>query len=648
MAFGLDIAVGFFALLVLSYATQALTNAFVDKQNKSQTKRLLDASIRDKKNDNKKDPKIVGFPVPFDKKNNDETPKKKPNNDPVADKTPSGKPVPNTTDTPITKIPDRNIPSKTPVPPPQNNQTPTPTPLPEPVNVSKPPFFKRTGTFIYIPVEKVSFTLNSMPIDANGEPNWSPLNNAQSQANKIGDYVKYLSEVQVGKISEDHKLSNIIPYVISPTLNDNADPTLHSGTATIGKLADAFDLYSDGFFSNPLFFVPTTINIHQINGITTRDRKLPPEIENNFDPVHRVTTDVLLDNTWFKQPKEVSIERLLEFAGKVSSYKGGAEKWEAYKKDPSKLKDPKFFDDFKVPSTSDILNETIDPKAPKYQKQNLKVDSQAEMMLLMAGALYYKAGLHEFPSDPLPSVKNPAPLPENDKNQLNKSNTAIRINNLATAIAYVMSWFNFKVGDFPAEVEVQDPNKPEETKKQQVNISTALTGLLTMVGVGVAISNFNKDVNLTNAGQIEAAKNAALKAADCSCTNMANSGMNTSPKARCGKGAVNFTSAKGFQDMLTGVSQCRQGVENMESATIKDMLQNIMFGVNIIKSAFFKGEKDLENEQKAIKEMLKGKINEKELDKFIEEFNTGKSNLNNSYPIKAKIVKRPKNNGGKK
>ena len=67
------------------------------------------------------------------------------------------------------------------------------------------------------------------------------------------------------------------------------------------------------------------------------------------------------------------------------------------------------------------------------------------------------------------------------------------------------------------------------------------------------------------------------------------------------------------------------------------MLQDILFGVNIIKGAFFKGENELEEEIASAKE-IKDNIGKRDnqLDSFIQEFNQGQSD----YPVKSKIIRK--------
>jgi hypothetical protein len=463
------------------------------------------------------------------------------------------------------------------------------------------------------------------------------------------EYIDFLKDSKVGNPLGKHKISDLIPVFLPPAGNADANPALIAGSEALGKVIEAFENYSEGFISEPLYFIPNAVKINIIQGNTARKRRYGTDIDTNFKPVNENTPEFILDQSLFTVPKEVTMEQLLEFAGYAATFEGGAEKWEQYKANPAILKDPTFFDDWNIPTSNDVLNEgetpTTTTKTPvQYQKQNLKINSVTELLIVAAGVLYTKTGLHEFPSELLPGLKNNQPIPEGETDQNKKNKTNIRVGSLAAGMAYMANWFNFKVGDFPAEIEVPDTEStdPKATKKEKVDISGALTNLLTMGGIGLALNNFNKDINLRNAGEIEAAKNAAVKAGECSCINMANNGFNTRPKAQCNQGAMNFTSAKGFGEMLKNTQRCHQGSENADPATLKAMLENIMFGVNIIKSSFFRGEKELDNQEKVLKNLLKGKINDDDLDKFIQDFNTQKTPITKEYPIKAKIVKKDK------
>ncbi|PHV63192.1 hypothetical protein [Cyanobacterium aponinum] len=635
--------------VAIAYVGQQVLNNFVD-QNSRKSQRYADNTglneyYRQKK---RKNPNGQPIPVPPDKVKFDQIPDKKIDQDPVADKKPNGDPDPNNNDTPIRKIPKRIIPP-TVDPNPPNNQTPTRTPLPYPISVKRPPLFERVGKFIYQPLENIDLTLYSMPVGANGEPNWDEVAQAQINANKGETYIEFLKDAKLGDIG-DYKISDIIPSFMPVGGNVDAQSSLIVGTEAIGKLTEAYENYSDGYLSNPLFFIPTSIKVETIKGNNpSRKNRFGDRIDDIFKPENTEIGEILLDNSLFKIPKEITIEQILEFAGNVSTFEGGSEKWEQYKRDPKVINDPEFF---RVPTSSEILNEQTDG-LPKYQKQKLKIDSFTELLLLTLGTLYTKTGLHEFPSNELPSILDPKPMPDPDDTsnpnptQADKSDLALRIGNLAGAMSYIANWFNFKVGDFPAEVIIPDPDSsdPNATKKEQVDISGALTNLLTLGGITVALQNFGNNVNMRNAAEIEAAKNAAQKGAECSCINMANSGMNTRPKAKCNKGSFNFTSAKGYGEMLKGNIRCHQGAENQDNTTIKSMLENIMFGVNIIKSAFFRGEKELENQEAVLKDLLSGKINDDDLNDFIKKFNDQKTPLTKDYPVKAKIVKKD-NSGG--
>ncbi|WP_342596750.1 hypothetical protein VKI21_12500 [Cyanobacterium aponinum UTEX 3222] len=635
--------------ITISFIGQTVVNLFQESEQYKQDRRnknpIYDDYIRKKQS---KDPnKKIGFPIPFPNKPKDsDDPDKKDDQDPVSDDNPKGKPDPNNDDAPKTDFKRNLDPNPDPSPPPIPG--PVTTPNPPPISVKNPPYFKRTGKFIYQPLEQYKVNVWSMPLVAPGDSNFSPLIQAQSQANKTTEYLEFLGDSRLTNDIGKYKISDLLPVIMSPGGIIDANPTLIVGTEAIGKFAEAYENYSDAYLSNPIFFVPSEIQVNIIEGLTNKKRRLPPDFDQNFKPINEVIPEAILDLNLFKIPKEVTMERLLEFAGHAATFEGGAEKWEQYKKDPSVLKDPNFF---VVPTSTDILNETSDG-LPQYQKQNLKIESLTELLLVTAGTIYTKTGLHEFPSENLPGVKNPEPMPEPDpnnpnpqNNQNDKSNTGVVIGSLAGGLAYMANWFNFKIGDFPAEVEIPDPANPEKTTKEKVDVSGALTNLLTLGGITVALQNFGNNVNMRNAAEIEATKNAAQKGAECSCINMANSGMNTRPKAKCNDGSFNFTSAKGFSEMLSKTKRCYQGAENQDNTTIKAMLENIMFGVNIIKSAFFRGEKELENQEAVLKDLLSGKINDDDLNDFIKKFNDQKTPLTKDYPVKAKIVKKD-NSGG--
>ena len=630
-----------------AWLAQDVLNKFVDSNTQKQQRYVQndDYNTKIRKNQQKDPNKKIGFPIPFpNDPKDDDNPDKKDKQDASADKKADNTPDPNNDDAP--KVTFKRIIPPNPDPDPAPPDAPIQTPPSVPISVKNPPYFKRTGKFIYQPLEQYKVNMWSMPVIAPGDSDFTPLVDAQISANKGSDYMEFLKDSRVSNQIGKYKISDLLPVIMPPAGIIDANPTLIIGSEAIGKLTEAYENYSDGYLSNPIWFVPSEIVVNQINGLTSKKRRLPPELDDNFKPVNQIIPEIILDQNLFKIPKEVTMEQVLEFAGYCATFEGGAEKWEQWKKDPNLLSSSSFLKQWNVPTSDQLLNETVTDDQPKYQKQKLKIESLNEQLLVMAGTLYVKAGLHEFPSLELPGLKNPQPMPEGGgQDQSKKSDIGIRVGNLASAMSYFANWFNFKIGDFPAEIEVPDSADPDKTKKEKMDISTALTGLTTLTLGTLALGNINKNIGLTNAGEIEQAKNAALKGAECSCINTANSGFNTKPKGQCTDGAFNFTSAKGVMDMLNTSRRCREGTESDDPATLKAMLENILFGVNIIKSAFFKGNKEIGNQEKVLKDLLKGKLNDKKLDKFIDDFNQQQTPLTKDYPVKAKIVKRPK--GGK-
>lgn len=635
------------------WATTALYGFVVTTINQRKTDRYklnenYDKEIRKKQNKDPKNNKLIGVPIPklnpnkkVNNDDNDDNPEKKNNNEPVSDKKPDQKPQPKDDEAPKTNF-KRIIPPE-PIPVPPINKGPILTPPSIPISVKNPPYFKKTGTFIYQPVEPYKVNLWSMPNNL-GDSDFTELITAQQESNKVTDYIDFLKDSKLGLETGKYPISDLLPVIMSPAGIIDANPTLLVGTEIIGNLKECYENYSDGFLSNPIWFVPSEIEVHTINGLSNNKRRLDDDFNTLFKPINLNIPEFILNSNIFNIPKEVTIEQLLEFAGNCAIYEGGAEKWELYKENPTILSDPIEYENliknWNIPSSDDILNEDIDPNnTPKYQQQNLKINSFQEQLLIIAGTLYVKLGLNELPTSFLPGLKNPKPIPEDsEKNdQLEKSNVALRIGNLTGLLSYFANWFNFKLGDFPNEIKINDENNDTTTYK--FNISQGLSQLLTISLGTLAVANINKNINLANAAEIELTKNAALSSAECACVNTANSGFNTKRKSHCNDGAFDFINSKGVLDMLKGGNRCREGIENEDSATIKAMLENILFGVNIIKSAFFKGSKEIDNQKNVLKDLLKNNIDEKELDKFIDDFNNEKLLLNKDYPIKSKIVR---------
>ena len=637
-----------------AWLAQDVLNKFVDSNTQKQQRYVQndDYNTKIRKNQQKDPNKKIGFPIPFpNDPKDDDNPDKKDKQDASADKKADNTPDPNNDDAP--KVTFKRIIPPNPDPDPDPPDAPIQTPPSVPISVKNPPYFKRTGTFIYQPLEQYKVNMWSMPTVTFGDSDFSPLVTAQSTASKGAEYMEFLKDSRVSNQIGKYKISDLLPVIMPPAGIIDANPTLIVGSEAIGKLTEAYENYSDGYLSNPIWFVPSEIQVNQINGLTGKKRRLPPELDDNFKPVNQVLPEIILDQNLFKIPKEVTMEQVLEFAGYCATFEGGAEKWEEYKKDPNMLNNPKLYTViWRIPTSDQILNETVTDDQPKYQKQKLKIESVNEQLLVIAGTMYVKIGLHEFPSQELPGVKEVQPIPETDPNdpnqpdQTDKSKTGVIVGSLAAGLSYMANWFNFKIGDFPAEVEVPDPyatpttDNPTPTKKEQMDISKALQSLVAGTGIGLAIANFNMNTNVRNSAEIEAAKNSAQKAAECSCAALDSLGNRTQAKARCKPGAFNFTSAEGWSQMLSETKRCYTGVENDDPTTMKEMLQSILFGVNIIKGAFFKNQKEIENQEKVLKDLLEGRIDDDQLKDFIKKFNDQKTPLTQDYPVKAKIVKK--------
>ena len=240
----------------------------------------------------------------------------------------------------------------------------------------------------------------------NLEADWQELGDKQINTNKTETYINFLGDSKAGKQTGHYKINDILPYLFYPSGSIDSELNLFSGVESLQTIIQGYELYSDGYFSDPLDTIPTTINIHEINGISNKNNNLPEQLEDIFKAKNPETTDLILNNSVYSIPKQVNIEKMLEFAGNVTSYEGGAKKWQQYKENPNVLTD----NFFNIPK-GDFLLETDNPNVsiPKYQAQNLGINSDTELLLLIAGTIYNKAGLNEFPSNPLPTLNNLQP-----------------------------------------------------------------------------------------------------------------------------------------------------------------------------------------------------------------------------------------------
>jgi hypothetical protein len=573
--------------------------------------------------------------------------------------TPSVKPKPNNklkpinNDTNLKEIDPRTFPEVAPViiDPPDFNQNPTPIVTPK-IRTIKLPYYKNIpGKFIWQPLQEYIYHLQEIPQTPKGFPDYSEVNNAVNKHQKSKNYLDFLVFTKANKndteFEEKMNLSDLaIAFWPQRSIYTGNLLPLY-GLESIWKIAEAFDKYSDGFLCAPLYYAPMKVVITPIKGIDEKLKvRLQPEFDKLVKPVDPEIHSKIFSANDFSLPKILNPEEILEFAGKASMYEGGANKWKEFKEDPTKIKNLDFFP---IAETDEILAEKDISKFPKLKPQNLTVNSNWEMLTLLLGTTYLKTGLHEFPSK-FPSLKNKPLTKEEKENNKNKPHPTIIIPSFVGAISFVTTLFNRKIGDFPTIIEKEGkPTKdkngkviPGQIKEEKVyNMSDAIIQGLGIAGTTAALVNFNNRLNLNMSGDLEQTKVAARQAAECSCNVLGDLGSNTNKVKRCDKTNTNFISAKNFQDMLGGGTSCYIGTESSEKRTIKDQIQELLLGVNTIKSVFFKGQKELGDQEKIIRDLIK-RNGEAGLNEIIKNLDNNTSLINKDYPTKVKIIKKSK------
>jgi hypothetical protein len=577
---------------------------------------------------------------------------------PSAKPKPNGKLKPNNDDTNLKEIDPRVFPDVAPdiIDPPDFNQDPTPIITPKIRTIQLPYYKNPPGKFIWQPLQQYKLHLQEIPQNAKGFPDYSEVNNAVNKHQKSKNFLDFLAYAKSDKNNAEFEdkinLSDLtIAFFPQRSIYTGNLLPLY-GIESIWKIAEAFDKYSDCFLTPPLYYAPIEVVIKPIKGIDDKVKvRFQPEFDKLFKLVDPEIHSKIFSANDFSLSKIVNPEELLDFAGKASMYEGGSQKWREFKEDPTLIKNNKFFP---IAETDQILAEEDISKFPKLKPQNLTVNSNWEILALLLGTNYIKMGLNEFPSK-FPSLKD-RPITEEEKNKnKNKPHPTIVIPSFVGAISFMSTLFNRKIGDFPTVIEKEgEPTKdkdgkviPGKIKEEKINnISDGILQTLGIAGATAGLVNFNNRLNLNMAGDLEQTRVAAKQAAACSCTAAGDLQNNINKVKRCDKTNTNFLSAKNFKEMLGGGTSCYIDTESSEKRTTRDILQELLLGVNTIKSVFFKGQKELGDQEKIMKDLIK-QNSEKGLDQIIKDFDKNTSLVNKDYPIKAKIIKKPKSKNNK-
>jgi len=548
------------------------------------------------------------------------------------------------------------------------NDDPTPTKRTKWIVINQPSLDTPVGQIYVPPVIDDTVQLYTAPVTSGDSTIFDPteLHSAIIAASTAETYADYLFRASqggvVGSYEEELDMTDVAIAFFPSMFIQGAPLEPVVGLKSLYRIAEAFSNYSDAALTAPIFNVPTKWNIEIIDGINEDQSQLvKPFIKEYLKPEDPDFQTKIKDSVLIADGQEVELDpdKLMTWLGNISLFEGGEAEQEA-SKNYGTIDDFLASDYLKNPDINEIINGEYDPlitNLPKLRDKSdvvkLKLKSQNDLTQQMLGIMSVKIGLDQFPSK-MPSLQEPDfDLDSEDKRINIVPKPEVIVPSLAGGLALGVAGLAKNIGRFPLEMEIDgiedvaDPNNPKVTQKKKShtylpNMAHGIQEVATIAMATAGMVNFNQDLGLKNTKALEETKTAALKGMECSCGMLGNSGFNQNPKQRCRKPSFNFRNAKGFADMLNPQNdQCYVGTDVEDPVTIKKMLSDILFGVNLVKGAFFKGNKELDAQFESIKEINDEiKKKDKNFDKFVEDFNEQKTPLSDkdNYPVKSKIV----------
>jgi hypothetical protein len=269
-----------------------------------------------------------------------------------------------------------------------------------------------------------------------------------------------------------------------------------------------------------------------------------------------------------------------------------------------------------------VANAAFDPESGKERDQT--AESFIDLLRQSFGSLYFRTGIHEFPAEVSPSL-----LAYSDDEK------PIKIQGLASYLAWFISQFDALIGQFPIQVEIEDIDPAtagNQTKKiEMANLSEALGELYGLATVGSVNSDLALNFLTRLAAETMAAKTAALIAQDYAKANASFMGYDGKPKEREIEFAFNPLKPEevsGFDQFLQNAKGKIVGWEETDKNSILDYLKKLMFAASILKAAFFRKNSDLDRIEKEIESLVEGPKDDEAWRRFIDLINNPTSPFN--------------------
>lgn len=279
--------------------------------------------------------------------------------------------------------------------------------------------------------------------------------------------------------------------------------------------------------------------------------------------------------------------------------------------------------------------ELLNGLCPKVDKgQAATCNHLPDYVSAIASGIYYKAGLHEFPFEVPETLLGYKDGPKGQKN-------------FAELAAWYIKQFDGIMGQFPLEIEIEDSDptkKGNQAKTVEIpNVAEALQELFGLGTIGGQNSAVSVNMLMRLAAEMLATRNTALQTYDYARANANFLGYRGNTKAREISYSFNPQKLGTLDELLTESKGYIEGWEENDKESVVAFLQRIAFAAGIIKSVFFRTDKQFDKFKEELTNMTQGGTAEtgKEWDAFIAMLNDPNSAYNTASPDQPQPRARP-------
>lgn len=307
-----------------------------------------------------------------------------------------------------------------------------------------------------------------------------------------------------------------------------------------------------------------------------------------------------------------------EFSKKTYQILGGDD-WFPSDKNGAIPKKPKRFDKFDASFRK--IAETNFKVTDKERELAAESRSLPELLNNCFGSLYYRTGIHEFPTQVSETMST-----------YSDSEPEISIYNLSNYLAWFIRQFDLLVGQFPIEIEIEDTDpatKGNQTKKVELpNLSEALAELYGVAITGSTNADLAINFLMRLSSEVIATKNSSLITQDYAKANASFLGYRGNPKQREIDYSFNPAKLDSLEDFLQNSKGSIVGWSEDDPESVVGYLQKLAFSAGIIKAAFLRNSGQLNRLAKEMQALFSNPEEEKIWKAFIEEINNPESPFN--------------------